>query len=651
MMHHSATYSPEDDKIRIYPGYRLDKETEYAEVKAAGYQWAPKQGCFYAVWSPVREDLAIKMAGEIDDEAISLEERAEQRAARFEGYEANRRRDSEAAQRAVSAIADGIPLGQPILVGHHSEKRARKDAERIETGMRRAVKMWDTAEYWVHRAAGALAHARYKERPGVRARRIKTLEAEQRKFQRGRAADVKLLATWESAHDDETSTIRRRDGSAVTFKERAIYIANHSHRHELYTALEAGTMTPETAQAGQIERLRDHHIARADRWIAHLEHRIGYERALLEEAGESHRLEKPKRRELAPLLNYRAPEGLTIPNRWNRGELVHYPQIEKTRAEYAAIHDDYKATRIVDGSHRVRTVMERHSLFCVFITDAGTHPRPAPPAPPEPTPEPEPAGIDPAPHSDPIVSGPEPEPEPAPDVEPEPVDAIAAMRESLRHGIKITSAPQLFPTPPPLADEMIERADIRAGMLILEPQAGTGRLLDALIRQNFTGAIVAVEHSLSLVDQLRRRYEDGPGITYGIVGGDFLKYTPEQLGTFDRIVSNPPFGKGADVDHINHARRFLRPGGILVALCANGQKQQAAFRDVAHEYLELPDGSFASEGTGVRVALVVFHADPIAEVAIETANAIARSGEASDAPFALKSETAPRPSTQIGLFE
>ena len=32
--------------------------------------------------------------------------------------------DAERAHAGVNAITDGIPLGQPILVGHHSEKRA-----------------------------------------------------------------------------------------------------------------------------------------------------------------------------------------------------------------------------------------------------------------------------------------------------------------------------------------------------------------------------------------------------------------------------------------------------------------------------------------------------------------------------------------------
>lgn len=62
--------------------------------------------------------------------------------------------------------------------------------------MRRAVHMWETAEYWQQRAAGALRHAKYKERPAVRARRIKRIEADLRKAERNRAQAVAALAAW-----------------------------------------------------------------------------------------------------------------------------------------------------------------------------------------------------------------------------------------------------------------------------------------------------------------------------------------------------------------------------------------------------------------------------------------------------------------------
>src|SRR5580704_3704078 len=113
-----ATYSPEDNKLRLYSTTRLDKEL-YERVRAAGFIWAPKQGLFVApMWTPSREDLLIELCGEVGDEDTSLVERQEQRAERFEDYSENRAEDAEQARKAVSAIADNIPLGQPILIGH-----------------------------------------------------------------------------------------------------------------------------------------------------------------------------------------------------------------------------------------------------------------------------------------------------------------------------------------------------------------------------------------------------------------------------------------------------------------------------------------------------------------------------------------------------
>nr|AVI43598.1 hypothetical protein [Klebsiella pneumoniae] len=57
--------------------------------------------------------------------------------------------------------------------GHHSERRARRHAQKIENGMKRAVMLFERAEYWEQRAQASLRHAKYKERPDVRYRRIK----------------------------------------------------------------------------------------------------------------------------------------------------------------------------------------------------------------------------------------------------------------------------------------------------------------------------------------------------------------------------------------------------------------------------------------------------------------------------------------------
>ena len=59
----TATYSPEDNKIRLYASERLDTDL-YTRVRSAGFIWAPKQELFVApMWTPERFDLAVELAG------------------------------------------------------------------------------------------------------------------------------------------------------------------------------------------------------------------------------------------------------------------------------------------------------------------------------------------------------------------------------------------------------------------------------------------------------------------------------------------------------------------------------------------------------------------------------------------------------------
>jgi len=93
---------------------------------------------------------------------------------------------------------------------------------------------------------------------------------------------------------------------------------------------------------------------------------------------------------------------------------------------------------------------------------------------------------------------------------------------------------------------------------------------------------------------------------------DFLE-TDRNLGTFDRIVMNSPFQNAADIAHILHAATLLNPGARLVALCANGPRQQAALIPWVDRHggtwKELPDGSFSEAGTNVRTALLTIDID------------------------------------------
>jgi phospholipid N-methyltransferase len=171
-------------------------------------------------------------------------------------------------------------------------------------------------------------------------------------------------------------------------------------------------------------------------------------------------------------------------------------------------------------------------------------------------------------------------------------------RERLAAGVQVVAAPQLFPTPADLAARMVELADIKPGFRVLEPSAGTGQIVKALRDSLGPDAdITACEISPHLADTILRGAYRVPTFC-----GDFLSFNGE-MGTFDRIVMNPPFDNGVDIKHIRHAMGKLRPGGRLVALCANGPRQHEQLRPLAATWEELPAGTF--DGTGVRAALLV----------------------------------------------
>jgi hypothetical protein len=81
-------------------------------------------------------------------------ERAEARLERRRDWAESRDRKAAAGFAAADRIASGIPLGQPILVGHHSEGRHRRDIARIDSGMRAGVESSKMAAEHRSKAAG-----------------------------------------------------------------------------------------------------------------------------------------------------------------------------------------------------------------------------------------------------------------------------------------------------------------------------------------------------------------------------------------------------------------------------------------------------------------------------------------------------------------
>ncbi len=85
-------------------------------------------------------------------------ERKLEKAERYQIYAANAEARAESSYDAASRISSAIPLGQSILTGHHSERRHRRDIERIDRNVRKSVEESDKARYFKGRAFD-LSHA------------------------------------------------------------------------------------------------------------------------------------------------------------------------------------------------------------------------------------------------------------------------------------------------------------------------------------------------------------------------------------------------------------------------------------------------------------------------------------------------------------
>ncbi|MRR49383.1 MAG: PLxRFG domain-containing protein [Rhodocyclaceae bacterium] len=263
------------------------------------------------------------------------------------------------------------------------------------------------------------------------------------------------------------------------------------------------------------------------------------------------------------------------------------------------------------------------------------------------------------------------------------IETPAEFRSALREFISLKQAPKapdrvkelersmigrakdgldFFPTPADTVQSMLDAAELKEGMSVLEPSAGMGHIAD-LIRD------AGVEPDVVELSSDRRELLEAKG--YNIVGSDFMNvngresftygdvfkapdgkvgimgsgggmgsnrvtlrdsdnqiighYDREELegiekskDGYDRILMNPPFGDRRDAEHVRHAYTLLKPGGRLVAIMGEGvffgsDKKAMDFRDwldsVGGTSEKLDEGTFLDPtlpvNTGVNARMVV----------------------------------------------
>jgi len=184
---------------------------------------------------------------------------------------------------------------------------------------------------------------------------------------------------------------------------------------------------------------------------------------------------------------------------------------------------------------------------------------------------------------------------------------FAAMKAALRGGtaVQVAIAPQLFPTPPHVAARMVELLDLDSWngepwdtLRVLEPSAGTGNLIAAVLESRPEAQVIAWEINEALAYALAQKFS---GET--VHCGDFLGTTPPRQ--YDAVIMNPPFERGIWKAHLRHAYEQLLPGGRLVAVLPQAPDLERVCKALCTrvEIERLPDNTFA--GTGVRTALVL----------------------------------------------
>lgn len=95
----------------------------------------------------------------------SYAEKIEAKRERFADRADKAHAESSAAHAESRRIGSMIPMGQPILVGHHSEKSHRRDLARIDSKMRQAIDADGKAAHYAHKAESYGTHGISSDNP------------------------------------------------------------------------------------------------------------------------------------------------------------------------------------------------------------------------------------------------------------------------------------------------------------------------------------------------------------------------------------------------------------------------------------------------------------------------------------------------------
>lgn len=165
---------------------------------------------------------------------------------------------------------------------------------------------------------------------------------------------------------------------------------------------------------------------------------------------------------------------------------------------------------------------------------------------------------------------------------------------------------QFFETPAEVADWLVMLAgEIHENDTVLEPSAGRGALIKAIHRACPSVTVECYE----LMPENREFLHSLDNVI--ILDEDFTK---DSVGSYTKIIANPPFSNNQDIEHVRIMYERLAAGGTLAAITSShwkiaSEKKCVDFRnwleEVHGEVFEIGAGEFKESGTSISTMAVV----------------------------------------------
>lgn len=165
---------------------------------------------------------------------------------------------------------------------------------------------------------------------------------------------------------------------------------------------------------------------------------------------------------------------------------------------------------------------------------------------------------------------------------------------------------QFFETPPEVADWLVMLAGgVHEDDTVLEPSAGRGALIKAIHRACPSVMVECYE----LMPENREFLHALDNVI--LLDEDFTK---DSVGSYTKIIANPPFANNQDIEHVILMYERLEKGGTLAAITSPhwkfaSERKCVAFREwleeVHGQVFEIGAGEFKDSGTGISTMAIV----------------------------------------------